>query len=162
MPQTLERCVSAGEALAPQVIMEWHDMTDGLIIHDGFGQTETSILCGHYKSIQVRPGSMGKALPGIPLHVLDEKRQIARPFEEGDLAIRVPAEADLSCFLGLFSGYLHESGSAVRPVCEDFQGHAWYLTGDRAYCDEEGYFWYKGRGDDIIISAGHRISEAHH
>ncbi|KAL3481511.1 hypothetical protein BJX99DRAFT_253435 [Aspergillus californicus] len=116
MPQALERCVSAGEALAPQVIMEWYDLTDGLFIYDGFGQTETSILCGHYKSIPVRPGSLGKALPGIPLHVLNDKRQIAPPFEEGDLAIRVAPEADLSCFLSLFKAYLHESSSGVRPV----------------------------------------------
>ncbi|KAE8390879.1 acyl-coenzyme A synthetase ACSM3 [Aspergillus alliaceus] len=157
-PLALEHCVSAGESLAPHVIREWYDMTDGLMIYDGFGQSETSILCGNYSTIQFRQGSMGKPFPGVPLYILNEKRQVAHPFEEGDIAIRVPKLTDPSTFLGLFKGYLQGDGSVVRPTVRDAEGQDWYLTGDRAHRDDEGYFWYKGRGDDIIISAGHRIS----
>lgn len=157
-PKALEHCTSAGEHLGAHIVLEWYEMTDGLMIWDGFGQTETSILCGNYPLVAPRLGSMGKPLPGVPLCVLNDEQQVAHPFEEGDIAVRV-SDNGTGLFRGIFEGYIQDDGSVVRPTVTDKEGQSWYLTGDRAHCDEEGYFWYKGRGDDVIISAGHRIGK---
>ncbi|KAF9885186.1 hypothetical protein FE257_000637 [Aspergillus nanangensis] len=154
-PKALEHCTSAGENLESHAILEWYEMTDGLIIWNGFGQTETSILSGNYPGIEPKVGSMGKPLPGVPLYILNKERQIAHPFEEGDVAVRISDE-----FHGIFEGYVHDDGSVVRPLVQGSAGQPWYITGDRAHCDEDGYLWYKGRADDVIISAGHRIGPA--
>jgi acetyl-CoA synthetase len=126
----IRSCVAAGEALDPGVIAAWREAA-GVDIRDGYGQTETGQLTGYAPREAVRPGSMGRPLPGIDLRV-----------EDGEL---VADPATVSTF---FRGYGDEP-----PVSRD---ELW-RTGDRADVDEDGYLWFRGRADDIIISSGYRI-----
>ena len=143
----LRHCVGAGEPLNPEVIETWKRAT-GLVIRDGYGQTETVLVCGNHPSITPRFGSMGKPMPGVEMAIIDPQGQPLAPQQEGDIAIRVkPVRAP-----GLFKDY---RGDAERfAAC--FIGD-WYLTGDRGYVDEDGYFWFVSRADDVILSAGYRI-----
>lgn len=125
----MRRMVSAGEALNPEVIEAFESAT-GLQIHDGYGQTETGALSGSLAGEEVRPGSMGKPLPGMDLEIAD-----------GELLLRAA-----SC-PSFFSHYI---GS------DPFTGE-WWHTGDLVRSDDEGYLWFEGRGDDVIVSAGYRI-----
>jgi acyl-coenzyme A synthetase/AMP-(fatty) acid ligase len=125
----LRRMVSAGEALDPEVIDVFQEWT-GLAIADGYGQTETGHLTGHRPGEEVRRGSMGRPLPGIELRV-----------ERGELQLRPQ-----SCPT-FFSRYLDG---------EPFAGE-WWPTGDIVREDEDGYLFYEGRGDDLILSSGYRI-----
>ncbi|MGB0385089.1 MAG: AMP-binding protein [Ardenticatenaceae bacterium] len=143
----LGHCISAGEPLNPEVIQTWHKATD-IIIRDGYGQTETVILCGSFLNIEPRYGSMGKPAPGIDLQVVDNEGQIAPPNQEGDIAVRVHPNRPL----GLFKEYWKDPERTAATRKGD-----WYITGDRAYVDEDGYFWFVGRADDVILSAGYRI-----
>jgi acetyl-CoA synthetase len=138
----LRAMVAAGEALNPEVLRAWHEAT-GLFIRDGYGQTETGQLTGAPLDAAPRPGSMGLALPGMELDVLDGEL-VARP-------------ASVPTF---FLGYL---GEQVRHE-EDGRWHAedrragelWH-TGDRVRRDEDGWLYFEGRNDDVIVSAGYRI-----
>jgi acyl-coenzyme A synthetase/AMP-(fatty) acid ligase len=143
----LRDCVGAGEPLNPEVIVKWREAT-GITIRDGYGQTESVILCGSFPGLAVRPGSMGKPAPGIDLQVIDDEGRIVPAGQEGDIAVRVVPEHPL----GLFRGF---SRSIGRPG-DCFRGE-WYITGDRAYRDTDDYFWFVGRADDVILSAGYRI-----
>ena len=145
----LRHCVSAGEPLNPEVFAAWKAAT-GLSIYDGYGQTETIILIGNFRSRgeEIRPGSMGKPSPGFTLGVLDDHLNEVPVGQEGEVAVRVSPQRPL----GLFREYWRNpQENALR-----FQGD-WYLTGDRARRDEAGYFWFVGRGDDVIKSAVYRI-----
>ena len=144
---SLRHCVGAGEPLNPEIIETWKEAT-GILIRDGYGQTESVILCGSFPCLDVRPGSMGKPAPGVDLQVIDNDSNILPNDNEGDIAVRVRPDHPL----GLFSGYASNTGGDN----ECFKGE-WYLTGDRAIRDEDGYFWFVGRADDVIISAGYRI-----
>jgi acyl-coenzyme A synthetase/AMP-(fatty) acid ligase len=124
----LRGMVAAGEALNPEVLHAWREAT-GLEIRDGYGQTETGQLTGMPLGEPARPGSMGKALPGVELSVQD-----------GELV------ADPASVPTFFLGYLGEN-----PPSGD-----WH-TGDRVREDDEGYLWFEGRADDVISSAGYRI-----
>jgi acyl-coenzyme A synthetase/AMP-(fatty) acid ligase len=143
----LRSCVGAGEPLNPEVIAAWRAAT-GLTIRDGYGQTETVLLCGNFPGNEVRPGSMGKPSPGFDLAVIDHGGAELGPHQEGDIAVRVRPERPL----GLFQEYWRNPEAMERS----FKGD-WYITGDRAYRDADGYFWFVGRADDVIISAGYRI-----
>jgi acyl-coenzyme A synthetase/AMP-(fatty) acid ligase len=127
---SLRSCIAAGEALDPGVTAAWHEAT-GVEIRDGFGQTETGQLTGFAPTEAVRPGSMGRPLPGVELWL-----------EDGQLV------TDPRTVPTFFERYLGE-----HPVPRD---RPW-RTGDRVERDEDGYFWFRGRADDIIISAGYRI-----
>jgi acetyl-CoA synthetase/medium-chain acyl-CoA synthetase len=140
----LRECVSAGEPLNPEVIRAWHDAT-GLLIRDGYGQTETILLVGNFPAIPVRPGSMGLAMPGHEVEVIDERGEPAATGEVGDIALRGRPPS-------LFVEYWKDAAATERTRRGD-----WYLTGDRATRDADGYFWFVGRADDVIISAGYRI-----
>jgi acetyl-CoA synthetase len=129
--RSLRELVAAGEALNPEVLHAFADEV-GLAIRDGYGQTETGQLTGVPAGGEVRPGSMGRPLPGIALDV-----------QQGELVLRDPA-TDPTFFLTYLDG--------SRPV----QGEPW-RTGDRVRADEEGYLYFEGRNDDLIISAGYRI-----
>jgi len=145
----LRHCVSAGEPLNPEVISAWK-LATGHTIYEGYGQTETVVLIGNYRSRgdEVRPGSMGRASPGFELSVLDANLNEAPAGQEGELAIRVKPRRPL----GLFREYWQNPDeNAAR-----FRGD-WYLTGDLARRDSDGYFWFVGRADDVIKSAGYRI-----
>ena len=145
----LRHCVSAGEPLNPEVIETWKRAT-GLTIYEGYGQTETVCLIGNLRSRddEVRPGSMGKPTPGFTVALLDDELSEVPSGIEGEVAIRVKPNRPL----GLFREYWRNSDeNALR-----FRGD-WYLTGDRATRDADGYYWFVGRGDDVIKSAGYRI-----
>ena len=145
----LRHCVSAGEPLNPEVITAWKKAT-GLTIHEGYGQTETVVLLGNFRSRgdQVRPGSMGKPAPGFHVALLDEHLNELPAEREGELAVRVKPQRPL----GLFREYWRNPAeNALR-----FRGD-WYLTGDRAVRDADGYYWFVGRGDDVIKSSSYRI-----
>jgi acetyl-CoA synthetase/medium-chain acyl-CoA synthetase len=140
----LRECVSAGEPLNPEVIRAWRDAT-GLTIRDGYGQTETILLIGNFPGLPVRPGSMGLPMPGHRLEVIGEDGSILPPGEVGDIALHGDPPS-------LFRSYWKDAKATQRCRRGD-----WYVTGDRAYRDDDGYFWFVGRADDLIISAGYRI-----
>jgi acyl-coenzyme A synthetase/AMP-(fatty) acid ligase len=144
---TLRHCVAAGEPLNPQVINVWKDAT-GLTIRDGYGQTETVILCGNMLGFEPRFGSMGKPMPGIDLAVIDDQGLELPANTEGDIALRIKPDAPV----GLFKEYKNEPDKTAAS----FKGD-WYITGDRATVDEDGYFWFVSRSDDVILSSGYRI-----
>jgi acyl-coenzyme A synthetase/AMP-(fatty) acid ligase len=144
---SLRHCVSAGEPLNPEVIKVWRDAT-GLTVYDGYGQTETVNLLANYRCMPVRPGSMGKPTPGFEVCVVDDDGKVLAPGEEGHVAVRVSPERPV----GLFREYWKDP-EATAGV---FRGD-WYFTGDRATTDEDGYFWFVGRSDDVIISSAYRI-----
>jgi acetyl-CoA synthetase/medium-chain acyl-CoA synthetase len=145
----LRHCVSAGEPLNPEVLHLWREAT-GLTLHEAYGQTETVVLIGNFRSLghEVRPGSMGKATPGFTLALLDEHLREVPAGEEGEVAVRVKPHRPL----GLFSEYWLNP----KEMAAQFRGD-WYLTGDRARRDADGYFWFIGRKDDVIKSSGYRI-----
>jgi acetyl-CoA synthetase/medium-chain acyl-CoA synthetase len=145
----LRHCVTAGEPLNPEVLKLWKAAT-GLTIHEGYGQTETVVLIGNFRSLgqEVRPGSMGKATPGFTVALLDEDLNEVPAGQEGEVAVRVKPHRPL----GLFREYWLNP----KETANQFRGD-WYLTGDRAVRDTDGYFWFVGRKDDVIKSAGYRI-----
>ena len=153
-PRALEHCTGAGEPLNPEVIRLWKDTT-GLEICDGYGQTETVLICGNFAGNEIRPGSMGKPSPGVPLFVIDEDGKQSKPEEEGNIALKVDL-SERSNFFGVFDGYLDEDGKLDRRLKTAGNEH-YYLTGDRAFRDKDGYIWFVGRDDDVINSAGYRI-----
>jgi acyl-coenzyme A synthetase/AMP-(fatty) acid ligase len=144
---SLRHCVSAGEPLNPEVIKIWRDAT-GLMIYDGYGQTETVNLVANYRCMEVRPGSMGKPTPGFDVCVVDDDGKVLEAGEEGHVAVRVAPERPV----GLFREYWRDPEATAGA----FRGD-WYFTGDRATIDEDGYFWFVGRSDDVIISSAYRI-----
>ncbi len=143
--------------MSNQVIRLWKEATN-LEICDGFGQTETILVCGNFAGSAIRPGSMGKPSPGVPLHVVGENGQEAATGTEGDIALKVDL-SETSNFFGVFDGYLGDDGKLDRRLrkAPGEDGGYWYLTGDRATRDKDGYFWFVGRSDDVINSSGYRI-----
>ena len=146
-PKALRHCVGAGEPLNPEVIKVWEDET-GMTIRDGYGQTETVLLCANFPPIQVKPGSMGKPSPGFDVEVIDHDGNPLPAGKEGDIAVRVKPNRPT----WMFKEYWRNPDATNACIRGD-----WYITGDRAYKDEDGYFWFVGRADDVIISAGYRI-----
>jgi acetyl-CoA synthetase len=148
---------SVGEPLNPEAVV-WANETLGLPIHDNWWQTETGgIMISNYAAMEIRPGSMGRPLPGVEAGILarddegelvlqgGEPVELLEPGLEGELALR-PG------WPSMFRGYLNQSERYRR--C--FAG-GWYRTGDLARRDRDGYFWFVGRGDDVIKAAGHLI-----
>lgn len=143
----LRHCVGAGEPLNAEVINIWKKTT-GTVICDGYGQTETVLLCGSFPCIEPKFGSMGKPAPGIDLAVIDNDGNVLPENTEGNIAVRVKPDRPV----GLFKEYWKESERTASVFMGD-----WYLTGDRAIVDEDGYFWFVGRSDDVILTSGYRI-----
>jgi acetyl-CoA synthetase/medium-chain acyl-CoA synthetase len=142
--KSLRHCASAGEPLNPEVIEIWKRAT-GLTIHEGYGQTETVCLIANLPGMKIRPGSMGKPMPGFDIRLLDPD---LRETDEGEIAVRVKPTRPL----GLFREYWRNPDENARR----FRGD-WYLTGDTARRDADGYYWFIGRADDLIKSAAYRI-----
>ncbi|MGE4425447.1 MAG: acyl-CoA synthetase [Solirubrobacteraceae bacterium] len=144
----LRHCTSAGEPLNPEVIRAWADGTGGLAIHEGYGQTETTCLVASFRVGEVRPGSMGRPVPGWDVTVVDDDGQAVAPGVVGHVAVRHEPDRPV----GLFPGYHDDPDADARA----FRG-PYYYTGDRAALDEDGYFWFEGRDDDVITSSAYRI-----
>ncbi len=140
---------SVGEPLNPEAV-RWGMETLKLPIHDNWWQTETGgIMIANYISQTIRPGSMGRPLPGIEAAVVhqngDGTVRIAEPGEHGDLALK-PG------WPSMFRGYLHNEEKYKKAFVD-----GWYISGDLAYRDEDGYFWFVSRADDIIKTSGHMV-----
>ncbi len=146
---SLRHCVTAGEPLNPEVLSLWQRAT-GLTLHEGYGQTETVVLVGYYRSLghEVRPGWMGWGTPGFELELLDDHLQPVPADEEGEVSIRLRPHRPV----GFFTEYWLNPDEMARK----FRGD-WYLTGDRAVRDRTGCFRFIGRKDDVIKSSGYRI-----
>jgi acyl-coenzyme A synthetase/AMP-(fatty) acid ligase len=144
----LRLTTSAGESVNPEVVKQWQKLT-GKPLLEGYGQTETLMTVLNYPALPVRPGSMGRALPGTEVAVIGDGNRILGPGEAGTLAIRQPNPQ-------LMLGYWQDPQlSASASVTID--GKGWFLTGDSVTMDEDGYLFYGGRADDVINSAGYRI-----
>ncbi|HJS49118.1 MAG TPA: AMP-binding protein, partial [Gaiellaceae bacterium] len=137
----LRRLVSTGEYLEPEVIEAFEERW-GMTIHDGYGQTETNIFIANGAESGFRPGSLGRALPGHHVGIIDAEGNELPVGIEGDLAVRGRPPA-------LFAGYWESPDETKRA----FRGD-WYLTGDVAKADEDGFFWFIGRAEDVISSSG--------
>lgn len=146
---SLRHCVTAGEPLNPSVFQAWIKAT-GLPVYEGYGQSETVILIGHFKKhgLPAVPGSLGRATPGFDICLVDENLEPVPDGHEGEIAIRLAESRPV----GLFREYWKSAEETARH----FRGE-WYLTGDRATRDAAGYYWFIGRKDDVIKSSGYRI-----
>ena len=142
----LRHCVSAGEPLNPEVIRVWQEGT-GLTIYEGYGQTELLLVIGTFPCMKVKQGSMGRPSPGWQIELHDDDGRPVPQGEVGRIAIRVKPRP-----VGLFDGYLYDDEANREAFVGDF-----YYTGDKAYVDCDGYFWFVGRDDDVIKSSGYRI-----
>lgn len=136
-----------GASKVDRVASRLPELTAKFLTYDGYGQTETVALVANFPAMAVKPGSMGKPSPGFDVSVVDHDGEeiVGR---EGDIAVRVRPERPV----GLFREYWRDSVATAQAIRGD-----WYVTGDRAIRDADGYFWFVGRADDVIISAGYRI-----
>ena len=148
--QHLRAIYSVGEPLNPEAVL-WGQDVLGLPIHDNWWQTETGgIMIANYLAQEIRPGSMGRPLPGIEAAIVHRNNDTLtiedKPNVQGELALRAG-------WPSMFRGYLHETERYRKCFIGEY-----YLTGDLAWRDADGYFWFVGRTDDIIKSAGHLVS----
>ncbi len=141
--------VSAGEPLNPEVIKAFRDAF-GQTIRDGYGQTENTLLVANMPGAEIRPGSMGLPTPGHEIAVVDEDGEVVPDGEEGDVALAASAEG------GRPPSLFREYYRAPEETAAVFRGD-WYVTGDRATRDGDGYLWFTGRADDVINSSAYRI-----
>jgi acyl-coenzyme A synthetase/AMP-(fatty) acid ligase len=144
----LRRVVSAGEAVNPVIAERWQQVT-GLRIDEAYGQTEALMLVLNYPTEPVKYGSMGRPAPGSDIDVIDRKGNRLPSGQEGDLALLMPHPQ-------MMLGYWKDDERTQSCFLQGPHG-IWYLTGDRAERDSDGYLWYRGRSDDVINSAGYRI-----
>ena len=145
---SIRHSISAGEPLNPEVIKIWKQATGGLV-YDGYGQTETVNVVANFPALPVRAGSMGKPVPGFEVDVIDDDGNACADDEIGHIAIKITDPHPP----GLFHGYWKDEQATAKSF-----RNGWYYTGDTATRDSDGYFWFVGRSDDIISSAGYRIS----
>jgi acetyl-CoA synthetase len=145
-PQKFRIVCSAGEPLNPEAI-RWFREQYGITVLDYYGLTESYPLCGNFPFMDVREGSMGKPMPGWKVAILDEDERRVGPGERGEICLE--ARTNPHYPLGYWNRPPEDS--------EEVFGGDWFHTKDAAQADEDGYFWYEGRADDVIISAGYRI-----
>ncbi len=143
----LRHCMSAGEPLNPEVIRVWKKAF-GLDIYDFYGQTETVCVLSNYPFMPIKYGSVGKPTPGHDVRIVDDDGNELGPNEEGNIALYIGDERPP----GLFKEYWKDEEAMKKAFRGDY-----YYTGDRGYKDEDGYFWFVGRDDDVIKSSGYRI-----
>jgi len=144
---TLKYAATAGEALNPEVFHQFYSVT-GLKIMEAFGQTETTMSLGNLVGTVPQPGSMGRPSPQYPIVLLDADCNPVAPGETGEICIKAqPGEIP-----GLFCGYNNDPERTAEAWHDGF-----YHTGDVAWCDENGCYWYVGRSDDVIKTSGYRI-----
>ena len=143
---TLVYSTTAGEALNPDLFDFWKKHT-GLTIYEGFGQTETPLTLANLTGSTPRPGSMGKPVPQYNTRILDEDGNFCKVGQTGEVCIDVSQGAP-----GIMMEYYRNPAKTAEAIHD-----GWYHTGDTAWCDEDGYYWYVGRNDDVIKSSGYRI-----
>ena len=143
----LRHCVSAGELLNKDIFDIWKEST-GLLIREGYGQTETVLQAGTFPFMAPKPGSMGRPCPGWDLVLLDDNLKPVPQGEEGEICIRMNGRRPL----GMFTRYVKDD-----ELNQFVMRNGVYHTGDKAWMDEDGYLWFIGRNDDLIKSAGYRI-----
>ena len=144
---SLKNCCIAGEPLSPDTFNTWYRAT-GLKLMEAFGQTESSVIVGTLKGMTPKPGSMGKPSPQFRVELLDKEGNPVRPGEEGEICVSISPRVP-----GIFVEYYRDEVKTNETLRD-----GWHHTGDVAWKDEDGYFWYLGRNDDIIKSSGYRIS----
>jgi acetyl-CoA synthetase len=144
----LRLCVSAGESVNPEVVTRWKELS-GVDLLDGYGQTETLMVILNYPSMAVKPGSMGKPIPGTQFEVVDDDGAPCPPKSVGHIAMALPNPQ-------FMLGYWNDEEKTRANILKTARGERW-LTGDMGHRDADGYFVYTGRADDIISSAGYRI-----
>ena len=144
---TLKYCTIAGEALNPKVYDEWKRLT-GIKLMEGFGQTETTLTIATYPWLEPKPGSMGCKGPVYDIDLLTADGRWAEDGEQGEIVVRTNGVKPV----GLFKEYLKDPELTHEAYHDDI-----YHTGDVAWRDEDGYFWFVGRTDDVIKSSGYRI-----
>jgi len=144
---TLQYAVTAGEPLNPEVYNKFYEFT-GLRLMEGFGQTELVVCIVNFPWMKPRPGSMGKPSPGYDIKLMDKDGNICDVGEEGEIVIETSRQKPP----GLFNGYYRDPEKTAEVWYDDY-----YHTGDTAWMDEDGYYWFVGRNDDIIKSSGYRI-----
>jgi len=144
---SLEYCVVAGEPLNPEVYDQFYKLT-GLKLREGYGQTELTVTLATYPWMEPKPGSMGRPSPGYVVDIVDENGRSCEVGEIGEIVIRT----DVKKPVGIFDGYYRDP-ERTQSVWHD----GLYHTGDTAWKDEDGYFWFVGRTDDVIKSSGYRI-----
>jgi len=145
--KSLKYCVVAGEPLNPEVYKQFLEAT-GLRLMEGFGQTETVVAVATYPWVEPKPGSMGKPSPGYRIDIVDEKNKPCEVGEEGQIVIYT----DKGKPVGMFEGYFRDD-----ELTKKVWSNGIYYTGDMAWRDEDGYYWFVGRADDVIKSSGYRI-----
>jgi acetyl-CoA synthetase len=145
---SLRHCFSAGEPLNPEAMRVWKEAT-GRDVYDGYGQTETINVVANVPGLAIKPGSMGLPVPGLTVDCVDEAGRAVKQGEIGHVAIALTEPWPP----GLFRGYFEDPEANAKCFHD-----GWYYTGDTAWRDDDGYFWFVGRSDDLISSAGYRIS----
>jgi acetyl-CoA synthetase len=141
----LRTIASGGETLGKE-LLGWGQKTLGVTINEFYGQTEFNLVVGNCAAImEIRPGSMGKAIPGHVVEIVDDDGNVLPPGITGNVGLKHPNPV-------MFLGYWKKPEATKEKYAGD-----WYLTGDMAQKDEDGYFWFVGREDDLITSAGYRI-----
>ncbi len=144
---SLKNCCIAGEALNPDTFNKWYEAT-GLRLMEAFGQTESSVIVGTIKGMEPKPGSMGRPSPQYRVEIVDENGEPCPVGEEGEIVVSVSPRVP-----GIFVEYYRDPEKTAFTLRD-----GWHHTGDVAWKDEDGYYWYSGRNDDIIKSSGYRIS----
>jgi len=145
---SLRHCTSAGEPLNPEVIRAWADGTGGLTVYDGYGQSETVAMVANYRCLPVRPGSMGKPVPGWDVDVFDDEGTRCDDDTVGNIAVRLDGARPV----GLFDEYIGDDDANAKSFRNGL-----YYSGDKAWRDGDGYLWFEGRDDDVITSSAYRI-----
>jgi acetyl-CoA synthetase len=144
-PQQLRIVCSAGEPLNPEAI-RWFREQYGVTVLDFYGLSESYPLCANFPWMEVREGSMGRPMPGWDVRILDADEQPVARGERGEICLRARSNPHYPL------GYWNNDAAAKETF-----GGEWFHTKDAAMEDEDGYYWYEGRADDVIISAGYRI-----
>ena len=144
---SIQHATTAGEALNKEVFHRFRELT-GLSIMEGFGQTETALVVANLRGMKPKLGSMGKPVPGFDVDIVDAEGNRCPAGETGEIVIRTSCAVPCGLYLGYYRG-------------EEATAESWhdglYHTGDTAWRDEDGYYWYVGRADDVIKSSGYRI-----
>lgn len=148
---SLRHCTTAGELLNDSVFHAWKEAT-GLPLYEGYGQTETTLQVATFKFMEPKPSSIGRPVPGWDIALLGEDGEPVPKGEEGEICIKLHTDSGNNGVLGLFDSYMDEPKKTAEAKVDGY-----YHTGDKVWEDEEGFFWFMGRTDDLIKSSGYRV-----